>query len=40
MSMETQQPPSLQLPNETVALLRRHNMLLPLLRHNFTDNCV
>ena len=37
--METQQPPSLQLP-ETVALLRRHNMLLPLLRHNFTDNCV
>ena len=38
--METQQPPSLQLPNETVALLRRHNMLLPLLRHNFTDNCV
>ena len=40
MSMETQQPQSLQLPNETVALLRRHKMLLPLLRHNITDNCV
>ena len=38
--METQKTTSLQLPNETVALLRRHNMLLPLLRHNITDNCV
>ncbi len=38
--METQQHPFLQLPNETVALLRRHNMLLPLLRHEFTDNCL
>ena len=40
MSMETQQHSFLQLPNETVALLRRHNMLLPLLRHEFTDNCL
>ena len=38
--MESQQNSFLQLPDETVALLRRHNMLLPLLRHDFTDNCL
>ena len=38
--MESQQHSFLQLPDETVALLRRHNMLLPLLRHDFTDNCL
>ena len=38
--METQQHTFLQLPNETVALLRRHNMLVPLMRHDFTDKCV
>ena len=38
--METQQHPFLQLPNETLALLRRHNMLLPLLRHDLTDKCL
>ena len=38
--MEPQQNSFLQLPSEMVALLRRHNMLLPLLRHDFTDNCL
>ena len=40
MSMETQQHSFLQIPNETVALLRRHNMLVPLMRHDFTDRCL
>ena len=38
--MESQQHSFFQLPDETVALLRRHNMLLPLLRHDFIDNCL
>ena len=38
--METQQHSFLQIPNETVALLRRHNMLVPLMRHDFTDRCL
>ena len=40
MSMENNQPLSQQLPTDLIALLRRHNMLQPLLRHELIDECV